>query len=72
MCAGQTPADLFGPHATPPALTKASAALDVAVVRCYIRNPFNADRLDYLPALDDTLTTPLAPIANPKRARRTR
>ena len=69
--AGQTLADLYDPDAMPPALTKAHAALDATVDRCYRRDPFKADRdrVEYLFALYETLTTPLAPAVKPRSKR---
>ena len=66
-----TLADLYDPLAMPPALTKAHAALDKAVDRCYRREPFPSDRarVEHLFALYEKLTAPLAPAAKSRRKR---
>ena len=66
-----TLADLYDPTTMPPELVKAHAALDKAVDRCYRAEPFTSERVEYLFALYEKLTTPLAPAA-PARARRKR
>ncbi|MFO1530623.1 MAG: type IIL restriction-modification enzyme MmeI [Kiritimatiellia bacterium] len=55
----------------PPVLVKAHADLDRAVERCYRKGPFPTDRsrVEFLFALYENLTAPLAVIAKPKRAR---
>ena len=65
-----TLADLYDPLAMPRALTKAHAALDRAVDRCYRPQPFQNDRqrVEHLFALYEKLTAPLIPSA--KKARR--
>jgi len=67
-----TLADLYDPVAMPPALAKAHAALDLAVDRCYRKQPFHTDRerVEYLFALYEKLATPLAPSA--KKPRKTK
>jgi hypothetical protein len=65
-------ADLYDPVAMPPALAKAHAALDLAVDRCYRKEPFHTDRerVEYLFALYEKLSAPLAvPI---RKARKTK
>jgi hypothetical protein len=59
---GSTLADLYDPVAMPPALAKAYAALDLAVDRCYRKEPFHTDRerVEYLFALYEKLAAPLA------------
>lgn len=68
---GATLADLYDPNAMPPALRKAHEALDRAVDRCYRSQPFTTERqrLEYLFALYEQLTAPLAGAA-PKKQRR--
>lgn len=68
-----TLADLYDPATMPPDLVKSHAALDKAVDRCYRSEPFTSERerVEYLFALYEKLTTPLAPAA-PARARRKR
>jgi hypothetical protein len=69
---GSTLADLYDPVAMPPALAKAHAALDLAVDRCYRKEPFHTDRerVEYLFALYEKLSAPLAvPI---RKARKTK
>ncbi len=67
-----TLADLYDPLAMPPALVKAHAGLDRAVDLCYRREPFETEhqRVEYLFALYEKLTTPLLPATKPKGARR--
>jgi hypothetical protein len=65
-----TLADLYDPVAMPPALAKAHAALDLAVDRCYRKEPFHTDRerVEYLFALYEKLAAPLtAPNKKPRR-----
>ncbi len=64
-----TLADLYDPLATPAKLTKAHAALDRAVERCYRKQPFTSDRqrVEFLFALYEKLTSPLI---EPSRRRR--
>jgi len=71
--AGATLADLYDPLATPPRLVKAHAALDRAVDRCYRSQPFTTERqrMEFLFALYEKLTTPLLPDAGRSRRRRT-
>ena len=59
---GSTLADLYDPVAMPPRLAKAHEALDRAVERCYRREPFPSDRqrVEFLFALYEQLTAPLA------------
>lgn len=67
-----TLADLYDPVTMPPDLAKAHAALDKTVDRCYRPEPFEVERerIEYLFALYEKLTTPLAPVAPTKRRRR--
>lgn len=67
-----TLADLYDPNTMPPALAKAHAALDKAVEKCYRKEPFTSDRerVEYLFALYEKLTAPLAISASAKPARR--
>ncbi len=62
---GSTLATLYNPLNTPPVLTKAHAALDRAVDRCYRKEPFPSDRarVEHLFALYEQLTAPLIPAA---------
>ena len=71
---GATLADLYDPLAMPPALAAAHAALDRAVDKCYRPAEFPSDRarVEYLFALYEQLTAPLAPTAKPKRIRQAR
>jgi len=64
-----TLAKLYNPLDTPPALTKAHAALDRAVDRCYRKEPFPSDRarVEHLFALYEQLTAPLIPAASKPR-----
>lgn len=66
-----TLADLYDPVAMPPALSKAHAELDRAVEKCYRKEPFTSDRerVEYLFALYEKLTAPLA-VAADKPSRR--
>ena len=66
-----TLAELYNPLAMPPSLTAAHTALDRAVDRCYRRDAFPTDRarVEYLFALYEKLTAPLAPTST-KRKRR--
>lgn len=68
---GSTLADLYDPLAMPPALAKAHEALDRAVERCYRKEPFESDRqrVEYLFALHERLTAPLA-VEGKKKSRR--
>lgn len=68
---GSTLADLYDPVSMPPRLAKAHEVLDRAVERCYRPEPFATDRqrVEYLFALYEKLSVPLAPAA--KKARRT-
>jgi hypothetical protein len=67
-----TLADLYDPVTMPPALAKAHESLDRAVDRCYRKDPFPSDRqrVEYLFALYEHLTAPLALEKKPKRARK--
>ena len=69
---GSTLADLYDPLAMPPALAAAHAALDRAVDKCYRPAPFPSDRarVEYLFALYETLTAPLAPTAKKPRRKK--
>jgi hypothetical protein len=64
-----TLADLYDPVAMPPKLVKAHTELDRAVDRCYRAEPFPSDRhrVEYLFALYEQLTAPLAIAKKPKR-----
>ena len=65
-----TLADLYDPLAMPVALVDAHAALNRAVDRCYRKEKFPNDRarIEYLFALYEQLTAPLALTAKPKRS----
>ena len=67
--AGSRLAELYSPVMMPAALTKAHAALDRAVDRCYRRQPFTSDRqrVEFLFALYEKLASPLLPPARGKR-----
>jgi hypothetical protein len=68
-----TLAELYDPRKIPSVLTKAHAALDRAVDRCYRKEPFPSDRarVEHLFALYEQLTAPLIPAAaKPKRTLR--
>ena len=67
-----TLADLYDPVTMPPALAKAHESLDRAVDRCYRKDPFPSDRqrVEYLFALYEHLTAPLAVEKKVKRARK--
>ena len=69
---GSTLADLYDPVAMPPALAKAHAALDLAVDRCYRKEPLHTDRerVEYLFALYEKLAAPLAAPAKKPRKRK--
>ena len=64
-----TLADLYDPLAMPPKLVKAHAALDRAVDRCYRAQPFTSERqrVEFLFALYEKLTTPLIAAAGKKK-----
>jgi len=66
---GATLADLYDPLAMPPGLAKAHAELDRAVDRCYRSQPFTSDRqrVEFLFALYERITTPLLPTRRKKR-----
>ena len=68
-----TLADLYDPLTMPGELTKAHAALDRAVDRCYRRDPFPSERarVEHLFDLYERLTVPLVAAA-PKTKRRGR
>lgn len=67
-----TLADLYDPVAMPPVLAKAHAELDRAAEKCYRKEPFISDRerVEYLFALYEKITAPLAASAAAKPARR--
>lgn len=69
-----TLADLYDPLTMPANLVKAHAALDRAVDRCYRKEPFHSDRerVEFLFALYEKLTAPLAPTAKPAKRGRTK
>jgi hypothetical protein len=69
---GSTLADLYDPVAMPPALAKAHATLDLAVDRCYRKEPFHTDRerVEYLFTLYEKLVAPLAVPAKKPRKRK--
>ena len=69
MKKGATLADLYDPIAMPSELLKAHTALDRAVDRCYRRQPFTSDRqrVEFLFALYEKLTTPLIAAASKKK-----
>lgn len=71
---GSTLADLYDPVSMPPRLAKAHEALDRAVDRCYRKEPFATDRqrVEYLFALYETLTAPLAPSVKSAKKRRSK
>jgi hypothetical protein len=67
-----TLADLYDPVTMPPDLAKAHAALDKAVDRCYRPEPFTSERerVEYLFALYEKITAPLAvstPVKKPRK-----
>ena len=64
-----TLADLYDPLTMPPSLAAAHAALDKAVEKCYRSDPFPSDRarVEYLFALYEHLTAPLAPTPRTRR-----
>ncbi len=66
---GATLADLYDSLAMPAGLTRAHAALDRAVDRCYRGQPFTSDRqrIEFLFSLYDELTAPLIPTTRKKR-----
>jgi hypothetical protein len=65
-------ADLYDPLAMPAKLVKAHAALDRAVDRCYRAQPFTSERqrVEFLFALYEKLTTPLIAAAGKKKRRK--
>jgi type I restriction-modification system DNA methylase subunit len=67
-------ADLYDPLAMPKPLVKAHAELDRVVDRCYRKEPFTSERqrVEFLFALYEKLTTPLVAAAKPRRARKAR
>ncbi len=71
-----TLADLYDPLATPAPLTKAHAALDRAVEKCYRKEKFTSDRerVEFLFVLYEQLTAPLLPKPDrrPKRKKSAR
>jgi hypothetical protein len=66
-------ADLYAPESMPLPLYKAHRALDIAVDRCYRREPFHSERqrVELLFALYEKLTTPLLAAAKKKRRSKT-
>jgi hypothetical protein len=64
-----TLADLYDPVTMPPDLAKAHAALDKAVDRCYRPEAFTSERerVEYLFARYEKLTSPLAPAPSAKK-----
>jgi hypothetical protein len=64
-----TLADLYDPLTMPAPLLRAHQELDRAVDRCYRPEPFPSDRhrVEYLFALYEKLTAPLAAAAKPAR-----
>lgn len=71
---GSTLADLYDPLLMPGDLLKAHQALDRAVDRCYRVTAFNSERerVEYLFALYEKLTAPLAITEAPKKPRKPR
>ena len=69
---GATLADLYDPLSMPAKLVKAHAALDRAVDRCYRAQPFTSERqrVEFLFALYEKLTTPLIAAAGKKKRRK--
>jgi hypothetical protein len=69
LARGATLADLYDPLAMPPPLVKAHNALDRAVDRCYRNQPFTSERqrVEFLFALYEKLTTPLIASAGKKK-----
>jgi hypothetical protein len=67
-----TLADLYDPRTMPPNLAKAHAALDLAVDRCYRSEPFTSEpeRVEFLFALYEKLTVPLATSRPTKKPRK--
>lgn len=67
---GSTLADLYDPLSMPAKLVKAHDALDRAVDRCYRSQPFTSERqrVEFLFALYEKITTPL--IASAKKKKR--
>ena len=67
-----TLADLYDPLAMPPNLAKAHATLDLAVDRCYRSEPFTIERerVEFLFALYEKLTVPLATSRPTKKPRK--
>lgn len=61
--------DLYDPVSMPPRLAKAHESLDRAVDRCYRKDPFATDRqrVEFLFALYEQLTAPLAVEKKPKK-----
>lgn len=72
LAAGASLADLYDPLAMPAELLKAHQALDRAVDRAYRPAPFTSERerVEFLFALYEKLTAPLAPAAQPARRSR--
>jgi hypothetical protein len=69
---GSTLADLYDPLAMPLSLYKPHWSLDVAVDRCYRREPFITERqrVEFLFALYEKLTAPLLAVPSKKGRRR--
>ncbi|MFH0795403.1 MAG: type IIL restriction-modification enzyme MmeI, partial [bacterium] len=65
-------ADLYDPLTMPARLLKAHQALDRAVEKCYRSQPFESDRqrVEFLFALYEKLTSPLTAAARPRRQMR--
>jgi len=65
-------ADLYGTESMPLPLYKAHRALDIAIDRCYRREPFHSEcqRIEFLFVLYEKLTTPLLAAGMRKRNRK--
>ncbi len=65
-------ADLYDPLSMPPMLTKAHKALDLAVDKCYRKEPFKSEleRVEYLFALYEEYTSALTAGATEPALRR--
>jgi endonuclease/exonuclease/phosphatase family metal-dependent hydrolase len=66
---GATLAELYDPLATPAKVVNAHTALDRTVDRCYRAQPFTSERqrVEFLFALYEKLTSPLLPAAAKKK-----
>jgi len=66
---GESLADLYDPLSMPLDLAKVHATLDRAVDRCYRTQPFNTERerVEFLFALHERLTSPLLPNSGKKK-----